>query len=128
MSKDWFFGIVENNDAIHRFFVDAKAKPAEFCVHWDRTAKHFILSGIPKKKTKQEDQIEQWKLAATSYEGLKNEVSAAALKTRHLKTPLANKPAAMRIFKLKEVFATSASSEYSSNADNAINSHFTLVT
>jgi len=98
-------------------------------VHWDRTAKHFILSGIPKKKSKTgEEPIEQWRLNSTSYEGLKIELSAEALKARHLKNPLPNKPTAMRIFKKEGGFATSASSEYATAADNAVTAHFNLIT
>jgi len=122
VTTDWFFGIY-NQQEIQRLFT--QAKPGDYCVHWDMIEKVFILSGLP--KADKVATLKQWPLKSTSIVALQTEMSSSDLISRNLKQVLSPKPETFKTFKLKEVFASSGTSDYAINANGVKNNHYTFV-
>jgi len=118
MNEDWFFGLYKNQQDIQKFF--SQAKTGNYCVNWEMILKKFILSYM------KGPDIVQVVLEQQSIEELRFYMKTAP-HNLELKDPLTTKPELLKKLKMKEAFATAASSDYISYNTDVKQQHFLFV-
>jgi len=116
-TKDYFFGIMEDNEI--RELLSRSPKAGTYCVRWSNQAGTFVLDHIPKKKKGDKSGelgIESLHLNVASISDLESSLSKTLNELSLSKESICgNRPAILVSLKIKETFITSSSTSYQSD-------------
>jgi len=110
-TKDYFFGIIDDNSA--KEYLSKSAKAGIYLVRWSNQAGTFVLDYIPKKKKGAEMMIESMHLGVASIIDLESSLSKTLSELSLSKESIVgNRPERLVSLKIKEKFVASDFSGY----------------